>query len=285
MLLASNPAPTFEKGSNGSSKLQLLINDGTGKFSDQSSLIEHINIDEHHFGEVMTADFDRDGLMDIATHVFSWRNTGSGFEMREEYGGGFNAIADIDGDSLPDIIHHGALNEGLEDQGLPGVESGYMVVFDADGDGDNDLFLTELGFLGNTALPMKLLLNDGTGIFSYADPVVFQPAPIKFYFGDSSAADFNGDGLIDIFIQEGGPLDGSYPGGQNRILIQKPLGTFVDETAQRLPHYKDFSSGHALGDIDNDGDLDIFNNSLTAGDQVSPSLLLNDGNGYFKEVW
>ncbi len=86
----------------------------------------------------------------------------------------------------------------------------------------------------------------------------------------TKVADFNGDGLTDIFIQEGGPDLSPFPGGQNRILIHKPDGTFADETTQRLPIYNDFSHGCAIGDIDNDGDIDIYNNSITGGDKVSP---------------
>jgi len=284
MLMASwsesNDSPNTEV----KTSLQLLINDGTGKFIDQSSLIEHTNFESHHFGEITTADFNGDGLMDFATNVYSWHNTGSGFELGElNYI--YKAIADIDGDSLPDLINPNMISTSLIEQGLPPVEYGDMIAFDADSDGDNDLFLIELEGWGTTSFPIKLLLNDGSGKFSYASSNVFEPIAPEFYFADASAADFNGDGLIDIFIQEGGTDAPPYPGGQNRILIQRPTGIYVDETAIRLPQYNDYSHHHAIGDIDNDGDLDIFNNSMTAGDQVSPALLLNDGNGFFTEAW
>jgi hypothetical protein len=272
-------------GDFGEKKLQLLINDGTGIFTDSMDFISG-NI-ESHIGWVDVADLDDDGKMDFWNPMGRWINSGTGF-TRENMSG--IAVADFDGDGLPDMIALGALNEQLQNQGQPMLLGGYhgTVALDADSDGDNDLFVAQMheGF-GVELAPVKILLNDGTGLFSNADDSIFTPAPPKFYFTGHNvlAADYNGDGLTDVFIQEGGMDLEPYPGGQNRILIQKVNGTFADETESRLPIYNDYSHGAAFGDIDNDGDLDIYNISTSGGDFVSPSFLINDGNGYFTEEW
>ena len=272
-------------GDFGEKKLQLLINDGTGKFTDSTDLISD-NI-ESHIGWVGVADFDDDGKMDFWNQMGRWMNTDAGF-TKDNNGG--VAVADIDGDSLPDMITLGAINQELESQGKPWLMGGDhgTVVLDADSDGDNDLFVAQMneGF-GTEPAPVKILLNDGTGIFSYADDSIFTPSPPQFYFTGSNilAADYNGDGLTDVFVQEGGTDEPPYPGGQNRILIHKANGTFADETEGRLPIYNDYSHGAAMGDIDNDGDIDIYNISNTGGDYVSSGFLINNGNGFFTEEW
>lgn len=267
-------------------KVQLLLNNGNGQFTDATDIISDNDDGHSHTEWVRTGDFDGDGLIDFMTSTASWRNTGSGFERRVE-GAGASDLVDLDGDSLPDLILLHVINDDFFQDGLPELMDGLnsTVALDADSDGDMDLFVVQgLGF-GDTVLPVKILINDGSGKFSYAADEIFIPAPPKFYFGDPGAADFNGDGLTDIFIQEGGTDAEPYPGGQNRIFIQKADGTFVDETEQRLPTYNDYSHHHALGDIDGDGDIDIYNNSGTGGDYVSSSLLINDGNGFFTEEW
>ncbi|MDB4769095.1 VCBS repeat-containing protein [Saprospiraceae bacterium] len=269
----------------GEKKLQLLINDGNGKFMDSTDLISE-NV-ESHIGWVGVADFDDDGKMDFWNPMGRWINTGTGFTRDNTDA---VAVADIDGDNLPDMIRLAAINEEFETQGLPTLEGGHhgTVAFDADSDGDNDLFVAQdkEGF-GMLSAPVKILLNNGTGVFSYANDTIFIPSTPSFFFTGHNimAADYNGDGLTDVFIQEGGTDLEPYPGGQNRILIQKANGTFADETDSRLPIYNDYGHGVAIGDIDNDGDIDIYNNSITGGDYVSSCFLINDGNGFFTEEW
>ena len=96
-----------------------------------------------------------------------------------------------------------------------GFASGALVSFDADGDGDPDLFVGThfpFGAFG-TAAPSMVLLNDGTGRFS--------PAPASPAFNDldrvkaAIAVDLDGDGVpelvtaqefgpVSIFVREGG---------------------------------------------------------------------------------
>jgi hypothetical protein len=109
------------------------------------------------------------------------------------------------------------------------------------------------------------------------------------------AADINGDGWPDLIVHGGaGTGRDSGPTSIKRVLLNKG-GRFVDFTAQsglldsrdgpltgRLEHLA------VLGDVDNDGDLDLFSGVYQDGTSVGGAatdrneILLNDGDGHFK---
>lgn len=97
-------------------------------------------------------------------------------------------------------------------------------------------------------------------------------------------ADFNGDGLDDVFLGDTGrdtPPD--FPGALNVLLLSQN-GKLVDASST-LPQVSDFTHGSASGDIDGDGDIDIFVGNFTTEDLSSsvPYFLVNDGNGVFTQ--
>jgi hypothetical protein len=82
---------------------------------------------------------------------------------------------------------------------------------------------------------------------------------------------------LDAYIAEG------FLPGSDKLLVNNGNGYFTDESAERIPQYGDHSIGVSLGDIDNDGDLDIFiANSSIAGTH-SPRIYVNDGTGHFTD--
>ena len=95
--------------------------------------------------------------------------------------------------------------------------------------------------------------------------------------------DFNGDGINDIFIADHGVDHEPYPGNQNTLILSAPNGKFIDATSS-LPQIVDFSHGVTSGDIDKDGDLDLFVTQAGAQFHVPHYFLRNDGNGKFKKV-
>lgn len=93
--------------------------------------------------------------------------------------------------------------------------------------------------------------------------------------------DANGDGLLDVFLVNGAPLPGHpKPRPQpSRLYINSGDGTFEDRTAASGLTTVGYGMGVAVGDVDNDGDEDLYVTRLRQN-----SLYLNDGRGAFRDV-
>jgi len=164
------------------------------------------------------------------------------------------AVADVNGDALEDIFIAGNADKPntfylqKKDQtfdiqnlskGAKGSENAGSLLFDADGDGDNDLYLAK----GSGQLPAEdkgyqdvLFLNDGTGKFELSQNALPE------MFSNSScvkAADFDRDGDLDLFI--GGSVKPfSYPYADQSYLLrndsQNGQARFTDITGQVFPN-------------------------------------------------
>jgi hypothetical protein len=142
---------------------------------------------------------------------------------------------------------------------------------DVDGDGDLDAVVANVG-------REQLLLNDGGGVF--ADGSALLPPPVSIFqdiSADARFADVDADGDLDILVSNENPFPGGV-GAQNRLWIQTGAGTFLDQTATRLPVAVDQTAAMLPGDIDEDGDLDIV--VLNRGQE---NVLVNDGTGVFTD--
>lgn len=91
-----------------------------------------------------------------------------------------------------------------------------------------------------------------------------------------AALDFNNDGRIDLlFLQNGGPNSKA----TNRLYRQLPDGTFKDVTAGSGIDFAGWNMGVAVGDVNNDGWLDLV---ITQYGGIK--LLLGDGTGKFRDA-
>jgi len=155
----------------------------------------------------------------------------------------------------------------------PPANSTEVEFADVDGDGDLDGLVANLG-------GEQLLLNDGTGHFTDAS-ATHLPPPAPNLFDDISSevrlADVDGDGDPDVLVANENPFGG--PGAQNRLWINDGTGHFSDQTVGRLPIRLDQTQGFAVGDIDDDGDLDAI--VVNIGQEF---VLLNDGAGHFADA-
>jgi len=98
--------------------------------------------------------------------------------------------------------------------------------------------------------------------------------------GGVALADFDGDGDLDLALAHGRWREGAPTAdGLARLWLQGADGRFTDASASAGvigPHY---GLGLAVGDIDNDGDLDLY---ITC---FGPDVLLqNHGDGTFEDV-
>jgi hypothetical protein len=149
--------------------------------------------------------------------------------------------------------------------------------FDADGDGDLDLYVVSGGNAyspQSTALQDRLYLNDGSGRFEKA----LQRLPRMITSGASvSAADYDGDGDVDLFV--GGRIVpwryGLHP--RSYLLQNDGTGHFSDVTEQVAPELTQIGmvTDATWSDVDSNGRPDLF----VVGDWMPITVLRNAGNG------
>ncbi len=100
--------------------------------------------------------------------------------------------------------------------------------------------------------------------------------------GGLAVLDYDGDGWLDVYVLQGGPfpprLDGE--GSDDRLFHNRGDGTFEDatETAGLAEIARGYSHGVTVGDVDNDGDPDLFVTRLG-----SYALYRNRGDGTFTD--
>ena len=100
-----------------------------------------------------------------------------------------------------------------------------------------------------------------------------------------SAIDYNGDGWPDLFIRSGNDID--QPNDRKTWLLKNEEGQkFIDVTYESgilVGRDGENRPGQvaAFGDVDNDGDLDVYLASPIDG-AYTPEIALNDGSGFFE---
>jgi hypothetical protein len=109
-----------------------------------------------------------------------------------------------------------------------------------------------------------------------------QAGPIGSYFlpqimGSGAALlDYDNDGRFDLyFIQNGGPNSGA----RNRLFHQTKDGRFEDASAGSGLEIAGYGMGVAVGDMDNDGWVDVYVSQYGGG-----RLFRNSGKGRFEDV-
>lgn len=126
---------------------------------------------------------------------------------------------------------------------------GGVVIFDFDGDGDDDIFFVDGGVLpgyeGETPRS-RLFRNDGGRFVDYTDR-----SGIDFdgYGSGAVSGDYDDDGDIDLYITAV---------RANSLWENNGDGTFVEVTAEAGVADELWSVGACFSDVDRDGDLDLY---------------------------
>ena len=123
-----------------------------------------------------------------------------------------------------------------------------------------------------------ILLNNGDFSFSVAAgdrPYTVHPREVLL-------ADFNGNGMTDVFIADHGYDADPFPGWSNQLLLWTAEG-YRDATDQLPEDPTGFTHNAAVGDVDGDGDGDVDILVANNGGQfiAGPYFLLNDGHASF----
>ena len=92
--------------------------------------------------------------------------------------------------------------------------------------------------------------------------------------------DYNGDGNLDLYIVNGSTYDREPGKGEpNQLYRGDGKGRFKDVTAEAGVGDRGWGYGVAVGDIDNDGDPDLYITNFGAN-----ALFRNNGDGTFEEI-
>ncbi len=244
---------------------RLFRNDGPDGFTDVTDLAG-----VGHRGYAMgcaAGDYDQDGFVDLLV-----TNVGPNVLYHNQGDGSFRQVP------IPDDARW----------------SSSAAFFDGDGDGDLDLFICNYVGFGRADNPACFAPG---GARDYCGPQVFPAAPDRYLRNDNGvfvdatidagfarafgrglgvrALDVNGDGAMDLIVAN--------DGDPNQLWINQGDGAFVDDgliagAAYNADGQPEAGMGVAAGDVDGDGDDDIFLSHLLG---ETNTLLVNDGKGRF----
>jgi hypothetical protein len=146
--------------------------------------------------------------------------------------------------------------------------------------------------LSHAAQKPPLELTKPAGVdFEHRNSPTSKKYLIETMGGGVAAFDYNNDGLLDVFLVNGGRIEDPQklppdyrrrePAYWNRLYRQNPDGTFTDVTAAAgLANARnDYGMGVAVGDYDNDGHPDIYITNFGQN-----RLYHNNGDGTFTDV-
>jgi len=219
-----------------------------------------------------------------------------------EYGPAL-AAGDIDGNGLDDIISGGPFNKSaqlflqqpdkkfIQKSLLPvagndskTAEDTGLLLFDADGDGDLDLYIASGSYEnapGNPSYQDKLYVNDGKGNYRYDSLALPLALTSKFCV---RAADYDKDGDLDLFVA-GRVEPWNYPKPVSSYIYRNDtkdgriLFTDVTDTVAKELNKIGLVCDALFTDFDNDGWMDL----ILAGEWMPISFFKND-NGVFRNT-
>lgn len=280
-------------GKKGGDNNELYMNDGAGGFErDETSIITR---DQSQSDGATWGDTDNDGDLDL--YVVTWygaknyyyTSNGSAYAINNSINtSGYSETAswvDYDKDGYLDLyVTNSSNGTGSPNQFFHNLGDGNFAVEQSlsitkssknsrsvnwiDYDNDNDLDL----FVSNEGAQNELYLNDD-------GEYVLQSNLVTTYAKNSTGsswADYDNDGDLDLYVANYAQT--------NELYQNNGDGTFMAVSSSPVVTGSNYSFGTAWGDIDNDGDLDLFvANGFKSGTLVANNLYFNNGDGTFTE--
>mmetsp|Transcript_2498 Transcript_2498/g.5063 ORF Transcript_2498/g.5063 Transcript_2498/m.5063 type:complete len:633 (+) Transcript_2498:404-2302(+) len=269
--------------------VSIVLNDGSDNFPSEgyTTLPSQGGGSSPMFYSVHGVDIDNDGHTDILASSanrgsYRWLNNGDGTfregtkfsstdNARRAYSGHRNAAADFNGDGYIDFVvgdHHAYaaqvyINDGsggfLESYNLADLTDAWGIsACDFDQDGKMDIVASRSANKNS-----RVYLNNGNDeddnpIFVGVD----LPGTYTTYSSNNGCADLNGDGYPDLVLHDT---------EQWQVFLNDGAGNFP--TMDTLYPSPTSTGGNlALGDFDDDGDIDIASHT---------NIFLNNGDGTF----
>ncbi|WP_258105157.1 VCBS repeat-containing protein [Marinoscillum sp. MHG1-6] len=230
---------------------QLYLNQGDFKFLDISEVLNRKDRNSQWCTGVTFADVNGDGLMDIYA-----QEVGSHLKVY-----GQNKLY---------------INQGNDENGIPQFKEmakkygldlvGYCTqaaFLDYDLDGDLDMYQlnhsihahgtftkSDLRYEKHPLAGDRFLRNDGDYFKDVTDSCGIYSSPLGYGLG-IAVSDINEDGYPDLYI-------GNDFHENDYFYINQKDGTFKDQLGDMMGHTSRFSMGNDIGDINNDGAMDVL---------------------------
>ena len=226
-------------------------------FTSGSTFVKNLNVDYRHIDHD-SYEFNRDPLA----------------PYMKSYLGPKIAVADVNNDGLEDFFIGNGKREKAklllqtkngfytsqqnEIDEISKTENNYNVFFDADGDGDLDLFIANGGneYKDDPILKPSLFINENGHFMDKSNrlPDIYSNISVI------AVADFDKDNDIDVFLGNSSVTGSFGTVGKSYLLENDGLGNFVNIISEKSKGLEDVGLVHDAKwiDIDDDMDLDLI---------------------------